>query len=216
MIENSTGMVLRVRPLTETSLIVHWLTPESGRFATVAKGARASKSAFRGKLDLFYVADFSFSRSRKSELHALREVRLRETHTALREDLDRLRAAAYMAALVEQSTESETPIAEVYALACGFIDHLSQAPSTPPLVFSLEFRLLEILGLAPDLDHTHFKPGTRQLVHTLQKADWKIISKIKLSGAQFGELRQFLHGFLIYHLDRIPRGRTRALGLPED
>ena len=94
MIENATGLVLRVRPLTETSLIVHWVTSELGRIATVAKGARGPKSAFRGKLDLFYIADFSFSRSRKSELHALREVRLRETHRALREDLDRLRVAA--------------------------------------------------------------------------------------------------------------------------
>ena len=83
MIETATGLVLRTRPLTETSLIVHWLTPGLGRLATVAKGARRPKSPFRGKLDLFYLADFSFSRSRRSELHTLREVSLRETHSAL-------------------------------------------------------------------------------------------------------------------------------------
>jgi recombinational DNA repair protein (RecF pathway) len=40
MVESATGLVLRIRPLTETSLIVHWLTPDLGRLATVAKGAR--------------------------------------------------------------------------------------------------------------------------------------------------------------------------------
>ena len=80
MDERSIGVILRVRPLTETSLIVHWLTPDLGRVATVAKGARRPKSPFRGKLDLFYEADFSFQRSRRSELHNLREVVLRETH----------------------------------------------------------------------------------------------------------------------------------------
>ena len=65
MIETASGLVLRTRPLTETSLIVHWLTPQSGRIATVAKGARRPKSPFRGKLDLFYLADFSFVRSRR-------------------------------------------------------------------------------------------------------------------------------------------------------
>ena len=67
MDERATGIILRTRLLTDTSLIVHWLTPDLGRLATVAKGARRPKSPFRGKLDLFYEADFSFARSRRSE-----------------------------------------------------------------------------------------------------------------------------------------------------
>ena len=39
-IARTTGLVLRTRPLTETSLIVQWLTRDFGRVATVAKGAR--------------------------------------------------------------------------------------------------------------------------------------------------------------------------------
>ena len=81
MIQSATGLILRTRPLTETSLIVHWLTPDFGRMATVAKGARRAKSPFLGRLDLFYLADFSFSRSRRSDLHALREVSLRDTQS---------------------------------------------------------------------------------------------------------------------------------------
>src|SRR5216683_912002 len=105
MDERTTGLILRTRPLTETSLIIHWLTPDFGRLATVAKGARRPKSPFAGKLDLFYLADFSFQRSRRSELHNLREVSLRELHAALRQDLGRLQQACYATALVEQSTE---------------------------------------------------------------------------------------------------------------
>src|SRR5438876_6348436 len=69
MDEQARGIVLRLYPLTETSLIIQWLTPNFGRLATVAKGARRSKSPFRGKLDLFYLAEFTFNRSRRSELH---------------------------------------------------------------------------------------------------------------------------------------------------
>ena len=111
MIQTATGIILRTRPLTETSLIVHWLTPNFGRMATVAKGARRPKSPFLGKLDLFYLADFSFSRSRRSDLHILREVSLRETHGPLRQNLASLRQAAYAAAFIEQATETETPLA---------------------------------------------------------------------------------------------------------
>src|ERR1051325_2878610 len=110
MTESATGLILRTRPLTETSLIVSWLTPDCGRIATVAKGARRPKSPVRGKLDLFYLADFSFQRSRRSELHTLREIVLRETNSALRKELAYLQQASYCAALIEQSTETGTPL----------------------------------------------------------------------------------------------------------
>src|SRR5437764_6782908 len=134
MIETATGLVLRTRLLTETSLIVHWLTPELGRLATVAKAARRPKSPFRGKLDLFYLADFSFARSRRSELHTLREVSLRETHPALRQELGRVQQASHAAALVEQVTELETPLPEIFEMVQGFFRVLTEAPAQPQLV----------------------------------------------------------------------------------
>ena len=116
MIQNATGLILRTRPLTETSFIVHWLTPQFGRMATVARGARRPKSPFLGKLDLFYLVDFSFSRSRRSDLHTLREVSQRETHGAIRQDISKLRHAAYATNFMEQATETETPLPAVYEL----------------------------------------------------------------------------------------------------
>ena len=126
MIESATGLILRTRPLTETSLIVNWLTPDFGRISTVAKGARRPKSPFLGKLDLFYLADFSFQRSRRSELHTLREVSLRETHAALRQEIRYLQQAAHCAALIEQTTETETPLPAVYELLRGLLGHLPE------------------------------------------------------------------------------------------
>src|SRR3954462_11702924 len=101
-VENTSGLVLRTRRLTETSLIVQWLTPELGRIATVAKGALRPQSPFRGKLDLFYEADLSFVRSRRSELHTLREVSIRDTRKTIRQSFALLQQASYFAALVEQ------------------------------------------------------------------------------------------------------------------
>ena len=51
MDERTTGIILRVFPLTETSVVVHWFTSDKGRIATVAKGARRPKSNFQGKLE---------------------------------------------------------------------------------------------------------------------------------------------------------------------
>jgi DNA repair protein RecO (recombination protein O) len=211
MIESATGIVLRTRPLTETSLIVHWLTPDFGRIATIAKGARKTKSLFLGKLDLFYLADFSFSRSRRSDLHILREVVLRGTHGAIREDIFKLHQAAYAAAFIEQSTETETPLAAAYELLRGFLDCLCKKKPATQIVFAFELKLLREIGLQPDWARTHLATGTKKIAEVLLQNDWAAGLRLKLTRAQTDELRQFLHGFLIFHLGKLPRGRAAAL-----
>ena len=212
MIQTATGIILRTRPLTETSLIVHWLTANHGRIATVAKGARRPKSQFLGKLDLFYEAEFSFSRSRRSELHTLREAALRETHPALREDMRQLQQASYGAALIEQVTETETPLAAVFELMHTFLAALSRCPPQARNIFAFELKLLHEMGLTPDLARSHLSNGARQLVGALIESDWEAISSLAPSRAQATELRQFLHGFLIFHLGGIPKHRNAAIG----
>ena len=208
MIHSATGIILRTRPLTETSLIVQWLTPEFGRISTVAKGARRPKSPFLGKLDLFYEADFSFSRSRRSELHTLREVSLRETHEALRRDLGLLQQAAYCARLIEQTTETDTPLSEVFALMRDLLNHLPKQPPQSRNVFAFELKLLSHLGLKPDVSASRLTSGTKEIVRALSESDWPAIAQLKSTAAQAKALRQFLHGFLIFHLGKIPKGRT--------
>jgi DNA repair protein RecO (recombination protein O) len=211
VIESAHGIILRTRPLTETSLIVHWLTPHFGRIATVAKGARRTKSLFAGKLDLFYLADFSFSRSRHSDLHMLREVGLRETHGALRVDILKLRQAAYAAAFIEQATETETPLAHVFELLRGFLGCLSRENPSPQIVFTFELKLLRELGLEPDWREARLTAGGKQIVRVFLESDWPKCLRLKLTKAQTVELRQFLHGFLIFHLEKLPKGRATAV-----
>jgi DNA repair protein RecO (recombination protein O) len=208
----STGLVLRTRPLTDTSLIVQWLTRDFGRVATVAKGARRPKSPFRGQLDLFYLADLSFVRSRRSELHTLREVRLLESHPGLRLDLIYVQQASYCAALIEQSAEPDAPMPAVFDNFSNLLRLLPNHPAQPQTIFGFEMKWLQELGLKPDLAKTDLTPGAKQILERLVLTDWPGIFQLRLSEAQVREIRLFLHGFIIYHLERIPRGRSAALG----
>lgn len=211
MDEKAHGLILRIRPLTETSLIVHWLTPEAGRIATVAKGARRPKSPFRGKLDLFHLADFSFVRSRRSELHLLREVSLRDTHRALRENLQLLRQASYCARLIEQSTETDTPLPGIFQLMTDWLAFACGHLGSPIPVLAFEVKFLAETGLLPDPAKSSLSPGARQCLEKLASADWDLLARLKFSPNQTTELNQFLHGFLVWHLGRLPEGRAAAL-----
>jgi DNA repair protein RecO (recombination protein O) len=211
MIESAHGIILRTRPLTETSLIVHWLTPELGRLATVAKGARRPKSSFAGKLDLFYSSDFSFRRSRSSDLHMLREVKLCETHAALRDDVLKLQQAAYAVNFITQTTETETRLPEIHELLGEFLAALCTNKAQPQNIFAMELKLLRELGMEPELTETGLTPGAKKIASILLETDWAAMSRLVLSAAQRAEIRQWLHGFLTFHLGHLPRGRTAAL-----
>jgi DNA repair protein RecO (recombination protein O) len=210
MDERTTGVVLRTYPLTESSLIVHWLTPDLGRVGTIAKGARRPKSSLRGKVDLFYSAEFTFARSRRSDLHVLREVSLHATRDALRRDLGYLNQAAYCARLVEQTTETETPLPEIYALFTTFLDALTATPPKPQMIFAFEVKLLHELGLSPH------EGKMLSAIQRLGMLTWPEVQQLSPTQTEERELRQFLHGFLTYHLGKIPPNRVGAvLGTPD-
>ncbi len=212
--ERASGIILRTRPLTDTSLIVHWLTPERGRMATVAKGARKPKSSFYGKLDLFFEADFSFAPSRRSELHTLREVAVHDMHHGLRTDFGYVTQASYAVALVEQVTETETPLPDVHALLTGLLAHLPKQPPQPRNVFAFELKLLTAQGLAPDLASTAFSAPAKSLIRSLTELDWRDLPALRATANEVQAVRQFLHGFIIYHCQKLPKGRTEALAGP--
>lgn len=210
-LERTTGIVLRTRPLTDTSLIVQWLTAGLGRVATVAKGARRPKSPFRGQIDLFHVAEFSFARSRRSELHTLREVRLLESHAALRPELAYVQQASYCAAMIEQTTETETPLPALYEQFVALLRELPLHPPQAATIFAFEMKLLEELGLKPDLSEAKLSAGAHQLLDKFTVEDWPSLFRLRLSKAQEMEIQNYLHGFLIYHLGKLPQGRNAAL-----
>ncbi|KAB2664901.1 MAG: DNA repair protein RecO [Verrucomicrobia bacterium] len=211
MDERGHGVVLRVRPLTETSLIVHWLSPEHGRLATVAKGARRPKSSFAGKLDLFQEAEFSFARSRRSDLHTLREVMATGMRRRLRTEHHALEVAAYAVATIEQATEVDTPIPEVAELFAGLLGYLDAVPATARAVFAFELKFLACQGLEPDPGEAPLSDAARELLAELMDVDWMDLATLATTAEAAREVRQFLHGFLIYHLGKLPRGRAEAL-----
>jgi DNA repair protein RecO (recombination protein O) len=197
--------------LTDTSLIVHWLTAGAGRITTVAKGARQPKSPFAGKLDLAFECDFSFQRARRGDLHLLREVTLTDSRPVLRTHYNYLTQLAYAVALLEQITETDTPIPEVCALFAEFLDYLPRQPAQPRSIYALELKLLASQGLEPDLSATSLPPAAVNLVQTLLDLDWPELAQLRVTAPEVRALRQFLHGFLIFHCGKLPRGRAEAL-----
>lgn len=200
MDEHATGLALRLYSLTETSLVVHWLTEKQGRIATVAKGARRPKSPFRGKLDLFHLAEFSFRLSRRSDLHTLAEVALVKTFPALRQNWKALEMASRGVKRIERATETGTPLPGIFQLLTGFLCCMEKVPlEMAGLAFDI--KLLDELGLQPHWEETRLQPGIRKTGQVMQKESWETLSRLKPSPGQARELRRFVDGFFQRHAD---------------
>lgn len=144
------GIIIRRRKLTESSLIVTWLTEECGVVRTVAKGALRPKNRFEGKLDLFVEAEIHWVLSRTSQLHTLTEVSVRNYHSGWRGDYPRTLVASYFCELVERALEEETAVPEILDLlrrAFGFLGDEGEIARAVPF---FEKTLAETLGLGSE------------------------------------------------------------------
>ena len=147
IVETTTAILLRKTKLTETSLIITWFTEAHGKIQTVAKGARQPKSRFAGVLDLFFDCEIQFARSRKSELHILREVVLRNPHEGLRLDYTRVALAAYFVELIELVTEPDHSVPELHDLLRRAFGHLNEKPASRRALLHFEGELVRLLGI---------------------------------------------------------------------
>jgi DNA repair protein RecO (recombination protein O) len=148
---NSTpAILLRRTRLSDTSWIITWLTEGHGRIKTTAKGARRPRSPFAGKLDLFFLEEISYTPSRKSDLHALREVALREPFDGLRSNFLRTQLAAYFVELIELVTEPEHPVPELFDLllrALRYLGDLDKGEPNERALLHFEGELVRLLGI---------------------------------------------------------------------
>lgn len=147
-LDTTPAILLRKTKLTESSLIITWLTEQHGKLKTVAKGARQAKSRFAGRLDLFFECDIQFSRSRKSELHALREAELLEAYDGLRLEYPRVALASYFVELIELVTEPEHAVPELFDLFRRALRYLGEHPADRRALEHFENELARLLGIA--------------------------------------------------------------------
>ena len=210
MDERATGLVLRVFPLTETSLVVHWLSPEAGRIGTVAKGARRAKSPFRGKLDLFHLAEFSFRRSRRSDLHTLSEVVLKEPFPNLRTDVNLLDCLARATRLLARSTEEQTPLRAEFDLMLELVTRLNAGGAGEFWLSVFEVKFLASQGQVPDWAKARLDAGTRAVAAKMASADWAVLAKLRPSQPQLRRLAGFLDPFIRHHVGPVKRLTRQA------
>jgi len=147
------AICLDIRPWSQTSHVVTWLTPE-GKLSTVVKGAVRPKSAFLGQYDLNYTCEILYYARAKGDLHALRDCSPLEMRESLRGDFRRMALAGYYRCRVAELSPSGPDCQFWYTLLSSSLNFLcSLSPvscSLIPLLVRFDLKALELAGLSPN------------------------------------------------------------------
>ena len=151
--EHSPAILIRRRAWGDTSWIVTWLTLGHGKVSTMARGARRPASPFSGKLDLFYMGEISFVLSRKSSLHALREVQILQPFDPSGLPSSNLFLCSYFAELTDLVTEPGAPVSGIFDLLTRALTHLGANVASVRALDFFEKELGHTLGIGDASSH---------------------------------------------------------------
>ncbi|MEN8181817.1 MAG: DNA repair protein RecO [Myxococcota bacterium] len=149
------ALLLRSVAFGESDLVVHLLTPATGRVTAIAKGARRSSRRFPGTLDFFNELRVELEPSRRPGAMARLELaRLVRVFAALRVDPVRFALASYLLELLDRLAPEGGAIRDRAALFGFALEALKVLETRAPdlaLRALLELRALAALGLCPEL-----------------------------------------------------------------
>ena len=228
------GIVLAIRPWSQTSHVVTWLTPDHGPVATLVKGAVRAKSAFLGQYDLFYRCDLLYYARASGDLHPLREVTPCNLREHLRGDWRATALAGYAADLVKDLAPANAEAAAWFSFLDSLLTRLEN-PGGSQLVATalqelvrLEMEILQLAGWAPDFSnmdpHAEWTPfaidlgrcgeGTRTV--RLAPRTVAVLARPDSPGHVLETVKdavRFLGVFLSFHIERPPDIRRALVSL---
>jgi DNA repair protein RecO (recombination protein O) len=202
--ERAEAIVLRLHPVTESSLIVTWFTRECGKLKTMAKGARRPKSPFRGKIDLFYHDEIMFLRSKRSDLHLLHDCFLENPRQKLRDSVEALAAASYVSELTDLATEAEDSNLKLFEILSAALDALEARRGREVVMIWFELHLLSAIGWAPKWES---RTAVTKVLDSLAATSIEGARRVRLSDEQLANARTVVWNFLDEQIGKAPRSR---------
>ena len=147
--QRTSAVCLHVVDWSETSQILRFFTPDSGKINCVAKGAKRKKSPFLAPFELLSLYDLIRIEKRPGTLDLLTRAERVRSYTKLRADYPRYVAACYAAEFTDSFSPEGQPVDGLYERLLEVLDRLESGVPVPDAIFSFEALALRALGYLP-------------------------------------------------------------------
>ena len=190
------GLVLRVTPYSETSLILVLLTREAGQQHFLLRGARKTgKKAFPAA-DLFRCLTIGYRPSTKTDLQTAREVDLVRTFDAVARQTPHYLAAGWLARFALENSVANEPAPLLYEALLTAFERLARPEPQRCVAIALGvgFAALDEHGLQPDLAGR--ESSERQMRRMLDYAVDSRLPEPEYDEATWGALAEWMYRYL--------------------
>lgn len=151
-IQKSEWILLRRQDIRETSVILTFYTKDFGKIRGIVRGVRGARAqSGGGSLEIFAMDGLVFYERKRADVCTISQCDLIEYFNPVRESLERLSYATYMAELLDSVTALYDKNAEVFSLMLNSLRMLSGESSPRRVARIFEIKLLGLLGLMPNL-----------------------------------------------------------------
>ncbi len=204
--EQTEAIVERKVDFSETSVIVTFLTPDRGRMACLAKGARRKGSPLGTALDTFNRLELTYTWRDSRQVQNLIEVSVIDAYGFLKRDMGRSAAAALILEAASRVCFENQPVPELYEVLTRGLERLSGKDNVPfAAAADGLYALLEASGIGPgggneesSLFLRRFSRADRERV---QKALGYLVAGRAVSPDDAPVLLDFLHDYFAHHFD---------------
>ncbi len=144
------AIVLRRTDFGEADRLLTLFTPDLGKIRVNAKGARKPSSRKSGHVELFTHVDLLIAKGQHMDV--ITQADTIEAFIALRNNLERVSYAYYLAELVDKFSEEGSENRPVFDLLVHALGWLSEPTTNPDLLARFfELRFLQFVGYRPQL-----------------------------------------------------------------
>lgn len=144
------GLVIREVNVGENDKLLTLLTPDRGKMSVMAKGTRSVKSKMLGATQLYTYGNYEIYE--KNDYNWLKSGSIIEGFFGLRNDIETLSLAAYIADLAAELTGEETPESEMLRMTLNAFYALANGKKSRDMVKAVyELRSASISGFMPEL-----------------------------------------------------------------
>lgn len=151
-------VVLRQRRLGEADKILTLYSPVYGKFDAVAKGVRKLTSRKAGHLEVLSYSHLLLATGQNLDI--ITQAQTIESFLALRQDLERLSRALYVAEVVDRFTEIREENPALFRLLLDTLHRLAERRELDLALRYFELHLLGLVGYQPQLGRCVHCDGT--------------------------------------------------------
>lgn len=152
-IQKSEGILLRRQDLRETSIILTFYTRGFGKIKGIVRGVRGPRGQCGGgALEIFSLDEIVFYERKRSDIFTISQCDLVNYFNPIRESLEKLSYAMYMAELIDSVTSLADPNDDAFELLLNSLKLLEADASPKRVARIFEIKLLHLLGLMPSME----------------------------------------------------------------